>query len=61
MLEAKLIFEKCSSLVRVTIPDYDDGMITVCGDTHGQFFDLLKIFELNGKPNSNHYYVIKYY
>lgn len=31
--------------------------MTVCGDTHGQFFDLLEIFRLNGFPTASHYYL----
>lgn len=31
--------------------------LTVCGDTHGQFFDLLEIFRRNGYPSDTHAYL----
>lgn len=31
--------------------------LTVCGDTHGQYFDLLEIFRLNGFPTAEHAYL----
>lgn len=34
-----------------------DHRITVCGDTHGQFFDFLHIFETNGWPSESHTYL----
>lgn len=34
-----------------------DTTLTVCGDTHGQFFDLLEIFRLAGYPSDKHAYL----
>lgn len=31
--------------------------ITVCGDTHGQFYDVLNIFDTNGWPSTSHSYL----
>jgi serine/threonine-protein phosphatase 5 len=43
------------TMVEVEVPA--DTTLTVCGDTHGQFFDLLEIFRLNGYPSDRHGYL----
>ena len=41
----------------VEIEVAEETKLTVCGDTHGQYFDLLEIFRLNGFPSDKHAYL----
>eukprot|EP01028_Stygiella_incarcerata_P005626 TRINITY_DN2354_c0_g1_i1.p1 TRINITY_DN2354_c0_g1~~TRINITY_DN2354_c0_g1_i1.p1 ORF type:complete len:478 (-),score=118.07 TRINITY_DN2354_c0_g1_i1:255-1688(-) len=43
------------SLVHIEVPKKKH--ITVCGDTHGQFFDVVHIFEENGMPSKENPYL----
>lgn len=43
------------SLVDVNIPE--DHKLTICGDVHGQFYDFVNIFKLNGRPSETHGYL----
>jgi serine/threonine-protein phosphatase 5 len=39
-------------------PDADtEPRVTVCGDTHGQFYDVLNIFDINGFPSPKNPYL----
>ena len=53
--QARDLFKSLPSLVDVDIAP--EAAITVCGDVHGQFYDLLHIFELNGLPSEDNPYV----
>lgn len=55
---AKEILEKEPSLVDITIGvNGIADKITVCGDTHGQFYDVLNLFKINGVPSQNNPYL----
>ncbi|TLD25437.1 hypothetical protein PspLS_05760 [Pyricularia sp. CBS 133598] len=43
------------TMVEVDVPE--DVTLTVCGDTHGQYFDLMELFRLNGTPSEKHWYL----
>lgn len=49
------ILEPLPSLVDLEIPA--DKEITICGDVHGQFYDLLNIFTINGMPSEENPYL----
>ena len=55
ILDTISLLKGTSTLVEIDVPK--EGKITVCGDIHGQFYDLLKIFFLNDLPSEQNPYV----
>ena len=49
------MLKQSSTLVDIDVPE--KGEVTVCGDVHGQFYDLLNIFALNGVPSEANPYL----
>jgi serine/threonine-protein phosphatase 5 len=54
-MQARKLFLTLPSLVDVPISS--DAHLTVCGDVHGQYYDLLNIFSLNGNPSPDNPYL----
>ena len=52
LLAIKAQLAQHGSLMEIELPPGEGGHITVCGDVHGQFYDLLNVFELNGTPSA---------
>lgn len=65
LISAKHYYERMASLLEIPIPtvgpEENDPTIkprlTVCGDTHGQYYDVMNIFEINGFPSKNNPYL----
>jgi len=54
LIGMKRYLETQPSLLEIPLPE---TRITVCGDTHGQYYDVLNIFEINGYPSSTNPYL----
>lgn len=48
-------FRNQPSLIDISVSD--EAKFTICGDIHGQFYDLVNIFKINGIPSKNNPYL----
>ncbi len=55
LVDVKRFFAAQPSLVDISVPDGEK--LTICGDIHGQFYDLMNIFSLNGVPAKGNPYL----
>ncbi|XP_078484593.1 serine/threonine-protein phosphatase 5 [Ciona intestinalis] len=55
LLEMKEILGGLPSLVDIVVEK--DDQLTVCGDVHGQYYDLCHVFEINGLPAEDNPYL----
>ncbi|XP_061722125.1 serine/threonine-protein phosphatase 5 [Cydia pomonella] len=55
LIDVKSYLQKQPSLVDIKVGD--DKKFTVCGDIHGQYYDLMNIFALNGLPSETNPYL----
>ncbi|KAJ3213777.1 Serine/threonine-protein phosphatase 5 [Dinochytrium kinnereticum] len=55
LLAAKEMFDNAPTIVDIDVPE--GSKLTVCGDIHGQYYDLLNIFKRNGYPSPTNMYL----
>lgn len=55
LIDMKAFLTTEATLVDIPVPE--GGKFTICGDVHGQFFDLLNIFKLNELPSETNPYL----
>eukprot|EP00128_Syssomonas_multiformis_P001558 Colp12_sorted_trinity150504_noHs@23841 len=55
LVHIKKLLQTLPTVVDFMIPH--KGKVTVCGDVHGQYYDLLNIFKLNGYPSEDNPYI----
>ncbi|KAH7826602.1 putative Serine/threonine-protein phosphatase [Monocercomonoides exilis] len=53
--QSRKLLETLPNIIDVTVPEGKE--LTLVGDTHGQFYDVLNIFNLNGPPSNENPYL----
>ena len=56
LLAIKDMFVALPPIIDIDVPEGTN--LTICGDIHGQFYDLLNIFKLNGLPSPTIMYLV---
>ncbi|KAH7827459.1 putative Serine/threonine-protein phosphatase [Monocercomonoides exilis] len=56
LAQARKTLEILPNILEINVPEGKE--LTVVGDTHGQFYDLLNLFEKNGMPSPENPYLI---
>jgi len=55
LINIRQYFMSQPTLVDIDVPE--GKKFTICGDIHGQYYDLMNIFELNGMPSEENPYL----
>jgi len=55
LLQIVTLLRSLPTLIDIDIPPSNE--FTVCGDVHGQFYDVLNLFKLNGMPSTTNPYL----
>lgn len=55
LIDIDAYFRKQPSLISIHVPE--NSKFTICGDIHGQFYDLMNIFKINGLPSPSNPYL----
>eukprot|EP00004_Rigifila_ramosa_P018022 TRINITY_DN4439_c0_g2_i1.p1 TRINITY_DN4439_c0_g2~~TRINITY_DN4439_c0_g2_i1.p1 ORF type:complete len:422 (+),score=113.81 TRINITY_DN4439_c0_g2_i1:1036-2301(+) len=55
LLQARLLLRSLPTLVEISVKEGES--VSVCGDVHGQFYDLVNIFNTNGYPSPTNPYL----